>query len=49
MEGCKLNSNMLDPRGNWKVGWGINEKRGGFDYIPPTEGWIGYGLKVWNK
>ena len=49
MEGCKLNSNMLDPRGNRKVGWGVNEKRGGFDYIPPTEGWIGYGLKVWNK
>jgi hypothetical protein len=49
MEGCRLNSNMLDPRGNRKDGWGINEKRGGLDYIPPTKGWIGYGLKVWGK
>ena len=49
MEGCMLNSNMLDPRGNRKDGWGKNEKRGGLDYIPPTQGWIGYGLKVWGK
>lgn len=26
MEGCRLSSNMLDPRGNRKDGWGINEK-----------------------
>ena len=49
MEGCRLSSNMLDPRGNRKDGWGINEKRGGLDYIPPTNGWVGYGLKVWGK
>ena len=49
MEGCMLNSNMLDPRGNRKDGWGKNEKRGGLDYIPPTQAWIGYGLKVWGK
>ena len=49
MEGCRLNRNMLDPRGNRKDGWGINEKRGGLDYIPPTKGWVGYGLKVWGK
>jgi hypothetical protein len=49
MEGCRLNSNMLDSRGNRKDGWGVNEKRGGFKYIPPTKGWIGYGLKVWGK
>jgi hypothetical protein len=49
MEGCRLNSNMLDSRGNRKDGWGVNEKRGGFNYIPPTKGWIGYGLKVWGK
>ena len=49
IEGCMLNSNMLDPRGNRKDGWGKNEKRGGLDYIPPAQGWIGYGLKVWGK
>ena len=49
MEGCRLSINMLDPRGNRKDGWGINEKRGGLDYIPPTKGWVGYGLKVWGK
>ena len=47
--GCKLKKNMLDPRGNnCDGGWGKNEKRGGEPYIPP-EGWIGYGLKVWDK
>ena len=49
MEGCRLSINMLDPRGNRKDGWGINEKRGGLDYIPPTKGWVGFGLKVWGK
>ena len=49
MEGCRLSSNMLDPRGNRREGWGINEKRGGLDYIPPTKGWVGYGLRVWDK
>ena len=45
--GCKLNTKMLDYRGNNKDGgWaGIGEKRGGEDYIPPI-GWIGYGLNV---
>jgi len=45
MEGCKLNSNFLDARGNREKGWGENEKRGGFPYNPP-KGWKGYGLKV---
>ena len=37
---------MLDSRGNNKDGgWGINEKRGGFQYIPPI-GWTGFGLRV---
>ena len=40
---------MLDARGNnTDGGWGINEKRGGFPYNPP-EGWIGYGLNVWDR
>lgn len=28
---------------------GYKWKRGGLDYIPPTNGWVGYGLKVWGK
>ena len=49
IDGCVLNKNMLDPRGNNRDGgWaGMGEKRGGEDYIPPT-GWIGYGLKVYD-
>ena len=45
MEGCKLTPEMLDSRGNRVDGWAENEKRGGFDYIPP-KGWMGFGLKV---
>ena len=48
MDGCKLTENMLDPRGNRESGWGENEMRGGFKYIPP-KGWKGYGLKVMDK
>ena len=47
LDGCLLNHNMLDYRGNNKDGgWaGKGEKRGGEEYIPPY-GWTGYGLKV---
>ena len=48
MSACKLTGGMLDSRGNRESGWGVGEKRGGFDYIPP-EGWKGYGLKVLGK
>ena len=49
MEGCKLSRNIFDQGGNNRdPGWGIGEKRGGFDYIPPL-GWIGYGLNVKGK
>ena len=49
IEGCKLTNKIFDQKGNNKdPGWGIGEKRGGFDYIPPI-GWIGYGLSVKNK
>ena len=49
MEGCKLTRNIFDQTGNNKdPGWGIGEKRGGYDYIPPL-GWYGYGLKVRKK
>ena len=49
LDGCILNPSMLDHRGNNKDGgWaGNGEKRGGEDYIPP-QGWIGYGLKVYD-
>jgi len=48
MNACKLTKNQLDPRGNRSEGWTINEKRGGKEYFPPL-GWIGIGLKVWDK
>ena len=46
LEVLQISSNILDPQGNRFNGWGINEKRGEEDYIPPTENWEGYGLKV---
>ena len=46
MKGCKLNKNMLDPRGNKEDGWSEGKKRGGFDYFPPL-GWRGFGLNFW--
>lgn len=49
MEGCKLTTKLLSQEGNNKDPyWGKNERRGGYDYIPP-EGWIGYGLNVKKK
>ena len=48
MEGCKLNPNMLDSRGNRESGWEEGGKRAGFKYIPP-KGWKGFGLKVWDE
>ena len=48
MEGCKLNQNMLDSRGNRESGWEEGGKRGNMAYNPPL-GWIGFGLKVWDK
>ena len=48
MGACRLRKTMLDPRGNRKDGWGVNEKRGNKPYIPPI-GWIGIGLKVMDK
>ena len=47
---CKLTLDMLDERGNrdpkdWaKPG----EKRGGKEYFPPDENWVGFGLKVYG-
>ena len=44
-----LSPSILDSRGNRFKGWGKNEKRGGEDYIPPLNGWLGIGLNVMSK
>ena len=48
IQGCKLSLDMLDSRGNQYSGYWApkGEKRGGFEYFPPDDKWIGYGLKV---
>jgi hypothetical protein len=45
----EISPDILDPMGDRHDGWGINEKRGGEDYIPPVNGWYGIGLKVRDK
>ena len=47
MSGCKLSKSQLDVRGN-RFEWPKGEKRGGEKYNAP-EGWIGIGLKVFDK
>lgn len=48
IEGCKLNADNLDNKGD-KVGlWSTEEKRGGMDYFPP-KGWIAFGINVKDK
>ena len=44
----KLTKNELDVRGNKYNGWSSGENRGGKPYIPPI-GWIGIGLRVWDR
>jgi hypothetical protein len=51
LEACKLSQDMLDERGNrdpseWPK---PPQKRGGMPYNPPTNNWIGYGLKVLDE
>ena len=48
MNGCHLSKYQLDSKGNRFSGWPKNEKRGGEPYDSP-EGWIGIGLKVFDK
>jgi len=48
-EVLQISPEILDSEGDRKKGWGINEKRGGEDYIPPLDGWFGIGLKVKGK
>ena len=49
LEALQISGDVLDPRGDRHDNWGINEKRGGEEYIPPLNGWYGIGLKVWGK
>ena len=46
LETLQISSNILDPKGNRFSGWGINETRGGENYIPPLNNWRGFGIKV---
>ena len=49
LESLQISPEILDKRGDRSEGWGVGEKRGGEDYIPPLEGWNGIGLKVWGQ
>ena len=48
---CKLTLDMLDEKGNQGPnGWAKPPAyRGGKEYFPPGENWVGYGLKVLNQ
>ena len=48
---CKLTLDMLDSRGNRKQNeWAPpGEKRGGREYFPPDNNWVGFGLRVLNQ
>ena len=48
---CKLTLDMLDSRGNRKQNeWAKpGEKRGGREYFPPDNNWVGFGLRVLNQ
>ena len=47
LDGCKLNTKILDPRGNTDFSYIVN-RRGPLFYEPPL-GWMGYGIKVLDK
>ena len=49
LDAIEISPNILDPLGDRISGWGENETRGGEYYIPPSNGWIGIGLKVSGK
>jgi len=51
LKACKLSPDMLDERGNRKPKeWPKPPQiRGDMPYNPPTDNWIGYGLKVWDQ
>ena len=49
IDACKLSIDKLDNKGNKVFKWSKGEKRGGFDYTPPPEGWKAFGINVLNK
>ena len=50
LEYLEISSEILEPIGDREIGfWGIGEIRGGNVYMPPLNGWMGVGLKVWNQ
>ncbi len=49
LEELQISQDILDKRWNRHCKWGMNETRGGEDYIPPLNGWNGFGLKVLGK
>ena len=49
LEALQISDNILDPQGNRSEGWRKKKKRGNEDYIPPTDNWRGYGIKVSGK
>ena len=45
-----INENIVDINGTKNGGWNQNiRKRGGEDYYPPSNDWVGIGLKVKDK
>ena len=49
-KGLFINENIVDINGTKNGGWNQNiRKRGGEDYIPPSDDWVGIGLKVKDK
>ena len=49
-EQLQINENILEPLADRDIGWwGEGEKRGGNEYIPPLNGWVGIGLKVLDR
>ena len=50
LEACKLTLNMLDNRGNRRPDeWPKSGVRGGREYCPPDNTWVGYGLRVLDE
>ena len=49
LEALLISPKILNPLGDKYLRWGKNEIRGGENYIPPEEDWIGFGLDVLGR
>ena len=49
LEALEISPKIFNPLGDRYRDWGKNEIRGGENYIPPEDGWIGIGLNVLGK